>query len=284
MHRKHFDSPPRRIALFVTCMVDMIYPEVGMATVDLLERHGVEVIFPFEQTCCGQPAFNAGYRDEARALARRFVDIFEPLVRSGQVEAIVAPSGSCVTMTSHFYAALFEDSAEVEILRRVEELSAVTFELTEFLVDVLGVSDVGAHFDGRLTYHACCHLLRELGIDHQPRRLLDHVAGAEIAPLAGADECCGFGGLFAIKNAEISTAMGRRKTLNLAESGADVVALCDVSCMTHINGLLNRQGQRCRAIHIAQVLTNEVDVEPEPDRQPAKPETAEPSRRWKDAK
>ena len=279
-HRKHFSTPPRRVALFVTCLVDTIYPEVGMATVELLERHGVEVIFPVEQTCCGQPAFNAGFRDEARVLARRFLDIFEPLVRRGEVEAIVAPSGSCTTMTSHFYSVLFESPANAAERHRAEALAAVTFELTEFLVDVLGVTDTGAHFQGKLTYHACCHLLRELGIDQQPRTLLANVDGAELVELAGAEECCGFGGLFSVKNPGISTAMGQRKCVNLAQSDADVVALCDVSCMTQINGLLSRQAQRCRAVHIAQVLNSQVDVDASPDI-PAE-ETIQQPRRWQD--
>ena len=280
-HKKQFDSPPKRVALFVTCMVDMIYPEVGMATVELLERQGVEVVFPAEQTCCGQPAFNAGFWEEARPLARRFVDIFEPLVRSKQVDAVVAPSGSCTTMTSHFYNLLLED--DLAYRARAEFLGAATFELTEFLVDVLGVEEVGAHFDGVLTYHASCHLNRELGIDRQPRTLLNHVEGAEVVELEGADECCGFGGLFAIKNGEISTAMGQRKTRHIAKRDADVVTLCDVSCMTHINGLLSRQGQRTRAVHIAQVLANQVDVTPRAQTTPeTKPTT--PPRRWQDGK
>lgn len=280
-HKKQFDTPPRRVALFVTCMVDMIYPEVGMATVELLERQGVEVVFPAEQTCCGQPAFNAGFWEEARPLARRFVDIFEPLVRSKQVDAVVAPSGSCTTMTSHFYNLLLED--EPAYRARAKFLGTATFELTEFLVDVLGVEEVGAHFDGVLTYHASCHLHRELGIDRQPRTLLNHVEGAEVVEMNAADECCGFGGLFALKNADISTAMGQRKTQNIAKSAADVVTLCDVSCMTHINGLLSRQGQRTRAVHIAQVLANQVEVTPRP--QPAQ-ETKPPAppRRWQDGK
>ena len=282
--KKQFSSPPKRVALFVTCMVDMLYPEVGMATVELLERHGVEVVFPAEQTCCGQPAFNAGYRDEAAALARRFVDIFEPLVRSGQVDAVVAPSGSCTAMMTHFYRRALR-GRRLSIATAPPALAAVTFELTEFLVDVLGVTDTGAHFDGKLTYHACCHLLRELGIDRQPRRLLATRRRCRTwCELAGDDECCGFGGLFAIKNAPISTAMGQRKIGRLAESDADVVALCDVSCMTHINGLLGRQAQRCRAVHIAQLLVNEVDVQPAASRQPRNDATraATPSRRWQD--
>ncbi len=280
-HKKQFDSPPKRVALFVTCMVDMIYPEVGLATVELLERQGVEVVFPAEQTCCGQPAFNAGFWDEARPLARRFVDIFEPLVHNKQVDAVVAPSGSCATMTSHFYNLLLEDDPAYRA--RAEFLAAATFELTEFLVDVLGVEEVGAHFDGVLTYHASCHLNRELGIDRQPRTLLSHVEGAEVVEMTADDECCGFGGLFAIKNGEISTAMGQRKTQHIVKSDADVVTLCDVSCMTHINGLLSRQGQRVRVVHIAQVLTNQVDVTPRAESaSEAKPLT--PPRRWQDGK
>lgn len=283
MHKKQFTNLPRRVALFVTCMVDMIYPAVGMATVELLERLGVETIFPTEQTCCGQPAFNAGYRDEARTLAERFINIFEPLVRNGQVDAIVVPSGSCATMTSHFYRALFEDQPTSTLYKRAQALTTVTFELTEFLVDVLGVSDVGSRFQGKVTYHACCHLLRELKIDQQPRQLLANIAGAEVVELNEAEDCCGFGGLFAIKNAGISTAMGQRKTRNLAASDADIVALCDVSCMTHINGLLNRQAQRCRAVHIAEVLNSQVDVAPrEPSAPVISPERA--PRRWQDVK
>jgi L-lactate dehydrogenase complex protein LldE len=281
MKKKQFSTPPRRVALFVTCMVDMIYPEVGLATVDLLERQGIEVVFPVEQTCCGQPAFNAGFRNEARVLGRRFLDIFEPLVRTGQVEAIVAPSGSCTTMTSHFYEVLFD--AEPAERARAEALAEVTFELTQFLVDVLGVTDTGSRFAGKVTYHDCCHTLRELGIREQPRQLLSHLEAGEVVELTGADECCGFGGLFSIKNADISTAMGQRKTRNLAESGADVVAMCDVSCMTHINGLLKRQAQRCRAVHIAEVLNSQVDVAETPSTAAPEPPPA-PPRRWQDVK
>ncbi|HXF59975.1 MAG TPA: (Fe-S)-binding protein, partial [Caldilineaceae bacterium] len=212
--------------------------------------------------------------------ARRFIEVFEPLVKQEVVEAIVAPSGSCTTMTSHFYSVLFEDPAFAPWRRRAEALAAVTFELTEFLVDVLGVTRTGSRLEGRLTYHACCHLLRELGIDRQPRALLANVEGAELVELPGAEECCGFGGLFSIKNPGISTAMGQRKCLNLAQSGADVVALCDVSCMTHINGLLTRQAQRCRAVHIAEILNNQVDVST-PAPAPAPP-PAPRNRRWQD--
>lgn len=283
MHRKHFSSPPKRVALFVTCMVDMIYPDAGMATVELLEKQGIEVIFPTEQTCCGQPAFNAGYRDEARTLATRFVDIFYPLVIGGQVDAIVTPSGSCDTMVSHFYDVLFEVPEMATYRSRAAALSEVTFELTEFLVDVLNLSDVGAQFKGKITYHACCHLLRELKIDQQPRKLLQNVKDAEVVQLNGSEDCCGFGGLFSIKNADISTAMGQRKTANIAESEADVVALCDVSCMTHINGLLSRQAQHCRAVHIAEVLNNQIEA-PKPAPTQSSSSGGSAPRRWQDTK
>lgn len=290
IHRKTFATPPRRVALFVTCMVDMLYPDVGMATAELLERLGIEVVFPYEQTCCGQPAFNAGYRDEARTLALRFLDVFEPLLKQGVVDAIVAPSGSCTTMTSHFYSVLFEDPADSAARQRAERLAAVTFELTEFLVDVLGITRTGGRFEGKLAYHACCHLLRELHIHEQPRALLANIEGAEVVELNGAEECCGFGGLFSVKNSGISSAMGQRKCLNVAQSGADVVALCDVSCMTHINGLLSRQAQHARAVHIAEILNNQVALAP----QTGSPQTGSPQadapgsapvekpRRWQD--
>lgn len=282
-HRKRFETRPVRVALFVTCMVDMLYPDVGMATVDLLEQQGIEVLFPYDQTCCGQPAFNSGFRDEARLMARHFLDVFEPLISGGRVDAIVAPSGSCVAMVAHFYEVLFEAPQHEADLRRAEAVAAVTFELTEFLVDVLGVTSTHASFEGKLAYHACCHTLRELGVDRQPRLLLGAVQGQTPVDLAGNEECCGFGGLFAIKNGPISTAMGERKTKNIADSGADVVALCDVSCMTHINGLLTRQGRNCRAVHIAQILTGESEAEVSPPAPVDAPPPA-PPRRWQDVK
>ncbi len=285
MKRKQFSAPPRRVALFVTCMVDMLYPDVGMAAVDLLEQNGVEVHFPMDQTCCGQPAFNSGYRDDARAMARHFLDVFAPLVQGGRVEAIVAPSGSCTAMVAHYYPVLFEEPEFAADRARAELVASVSFELTEFLVDVLGVTTVPGAFQGRVAYHACCHTARELGVDRQPRLLLSAVEGMTEVPLAGADECCGFGGLFALKNAPISAAMGERKAQNIAGSGADVVALCDVSCMTHINGLLSRQGIACRAVHIAQLLTGEAEPPsaPPPSAPPHKA-APPPPRRWQDVR
>jgi L-lactate dehydrogenase complex protein LldE len=244
----------RRVALFVTCMVDTLYPQVGLAATNLLERNGVQVLFPEAQTCCGQPAFNAGYRRDARSMAGHFLKVFAPLLERREVDAIVAPSGSCVAMVRHFYRVLFENADDDEERRRAESVGDATYELTEYLVDVLGVERTGALFDAKCTYHPCCHLLRELGVDDQPRRLLAGVEGPGLADLHGADECCGFGGLFAVKNADLSTAMGRRKARNIENSGADYVVVNDVSCMTHLNGILKREGCRCRAIHIAEVL------------------------------
>ena len=240
-------------------MVDQLYPDVGLAAVALLERSGAEVVFPDAQTCCGQPAYNAGYRNEAREMARHFLDVFWPLVDNKAVDAIVAPSGSCVAMVRHHYETLFENAAGDTELSKVRQLSEHTYELTQYLVDVLGVEDTGAALAGKVTYHPCCHPLRELGVDAQPRALLEKVRGAEVVELPAANECCGFGGLFAIKNAAISTAMGRRKLEHMAATGAEIVAVNDVSCMTHLNGLLAREQSHCRAVHIAEVLRRHDD-------------------------
>ena len=250
------DRKPR-VALFVTCMVDTMYPDVGVAAVELLERYGAEVVFPAEQTCCGQPAFNAGYREEARRMANHFLAVFGPLVETGEIDAIVAPSGSCVAMVKHFYRVLFEGAAPATE-QLAAHVSQVTYELTQYLCDVLRVDSVDASFEGKVTYHPCCHLLRELEVDRQPRSLLASADGIELVDLPAATECCGFGGLFAIKNAGISTAMGQRKVESVVQSGADVVAVADVSCMTHINGLLGKTRHECRAVHIAELLNSSV--------------------------
>jgi len=254
MARSKSDSQRPRVALFVTCMVDTLYPQVGLAAVDLLEHYGTAVVFPEDQTCCGQPAFNAGYRDEARRMAVHFLDVFAPLVENGAVDAVVAPSGSCVAMVNHYYNVLFEGPDHATDKLRVARLREVTYELTQYLVDVLGVEDTTARHDSTITYHPCCHLLRELQIDEQPRRLLASIKDAVLVDLPAAGECCGFGGLFALKNAGISTAIGRRKLENISQSGAHFVAVNDVSCMMHINGLLKRAGHECRAVHLAELL------------------------------
>lgn len=239
-------SNPRRATLFVTCLVDMFYPEVGEAVVDLLEGMEIAVDFPADQTCCGQPAYNAGHWDEARALASRFLDLF------ADADVVVTPSGSCAAMIRHGYLELFADDPPA--LARAQHLAARTWEFSQFLVDGLGITDVGARFAGKIAYHASCHLTRELGVVDPPRALLRQVAGAQLVELPGYDECCGFGGLFAIKMAEISSAMLARKLSNIAHCGADVVVLNDVSCMMQINGGLSRARQKMRAVHLAQFL------------------------------
>ena len=281
MHKATFEKRPERVALFVTCMVDMLYPGVGIAACELLEKNGIQVLFPEEQTCCGQPAFNAGYRNEARKLARRFISIFGPLVDSGEVDAIVAPSGSCATMTSHFYEVIFQESSEPDLSIQARRLASVTFELTEFLVDVLGLVSTGAKLQGKAAYHPCCHLYRELGVDEQPRKLLAAVEGLELVDLPHAHDCCGFGGLFAIKNSGISAAMGRAKARCAQQSGADAIVLGDVSCMTHINGILSREGVDCRAQHIAEILNSNFGSHLRPPTDPG-PTPADHPRRWGD--
>ena len=236
----------RTATLFVTCLVDMLYPQVGEAVVDLLESLGLQVAFPADQTCCGQPAYNGGHRRDARAVAYHFLDVFDG------ADVIVTPSGSCAAMIRHTYPLLLADDPTAAA--RAQRLAERTWEFSQFLVDGLGVTDVGASFDGKIAYHASCHLTRGLGIVDPPRTLLQHVAGAQLVDLPGYDECCGFGGLFAIKMAEISSAMLARKLNNIARSGADMVVLCDVSCMTQINGGLTRSRMPQRAVHLAEFL------------------------------
>lgn len=236
----------RRVTLFITCIIDQIYPEIGDAVVQVLERLGVTVDFPEDQTCCGQPAFNSGFRDEARIVAGRNIEV---LRGDGDV---VTPSGSCATMIRHFYPELFADNAVM--YQAAQNLAARTYEFTEYLVDVLGVKDVGAHFPATLTVHDACHGLRGLAIKRQPRALLDHVDGAALVELPDAERCCGFGGLFAIKLGHISEAMVGDKVDAIKSTGADFAVTCDASCMTQINGRLSRDGARCRTLHIAQVL------------------------------
>ena len=217
--RIHMNSN-KNATLFIQCIVDGIYPEVGHAMAKVLRGLGVSMDCPPDQTCCGQPAFNAGYRNEARTAARRFIEIFET------APVIVCPSGSCVSMVRHHYAALFEQ--EPRWRQRAQKVAAKTYEFTEYLVDVLDVSDTGARFDGRITYHDSCHLLRNLKIREQPRRLIRNVRGAEFVEMAASDMCCGFGGSFAVKYPEISTAMVDEKVQNILDTGADAVVGCDM--------------------------------------------------------
>ncbi len=244
---------PRRVTLFVTCIVDQLYPDIGKATVHILERLGVAIHVPRGLTCCGQMAFNAGFRDESYAVAGRTIELLR-----GQGD-VVLPSGSCAAMIRHLYAELFAHSPYAG---PAAELAARTYELTEYLVDVLGVTDLGAHYRGRITYHDACHGLRFLGIGRQARALLARVGEAEMRPLPNGGTCCGFGGLFAIKQHAISEAMLERKMHDVQAAGADLVVTGDASCMTQIAGGLSRRGSSIRARHIAEVLANMVDARP----------------------
>lgn len=241
------------IQLFITCIVDTLYPEVGEAVCTVLERAGVTISVPRGQTCCGQPAFNAGMRQEAARLAKHIIRTFE-----AAPGAVVVPSGSCAAMIRHSYLELF--SGDSHWLPRAQALAARTYELSEFLVDVLGVTDLGASYQGKITYHSSCHLLRELGVDRQPRALLAHVRGAELVELPGSQECCGFGGVFSLEHPEISAEMLKRKLTNIAATQAPLVVSCDAGCITNINGGLNRTGRPQRAVHIAEILAKREDV------------------------
>ena len=238
---------PGRVQLLVTCLIDRLYPDTGMATAAVLERLGLEVHCPPAQTCCGQPAFNAGFTDEARALARHTIDVL-----SERDDPVVIPSGSCGDMVIHQYEALLADDADYAA--RAHALAARTYEFTQFLVNVLGVMDVGASSTGTMAYHACCHGLRGLGVKDEPLALLSHVAGTTLCPLVESDVCCGFGGLFSVKMADISAAMLERKRACIQQAEAGVVAVTDVSCLMHMAGGLRRAGSPVRVRHIADVL------------------------------
>jgi L-lactate dehydrogenase complex protein LldE len=229
----------------VTCLGDALFPDVGVATVRLLRRLGVEVDFPPAQTCCGQPHFNSGYRDLARDIARHTVRAFA----NGQT--VVTPSGSCAAMVKLEYPELFHNDPDGH--RRAEDLAQRTHELSDFLVNVLRVEDVGARFEGRATYHMACHL-RGLGVLTEPERLLRNVRGLELVPLERCDECCGFGGSFAVRFPEISGAMVRDKAALIEKTGADAVVATDAGCLMNIGGCLRRRQGRVRVLHLAQVL------------------------------
>jgi L-lactate dehydrogenase complex protein LldE len=231
-----------RVALFVTCVNDAVYPATGIATVRLLERLGVEVDFPEGQTCCGQPQFNTGYRKETVPLARRMAGVFDGY------DYVVTPSGSCAAMVRNHYPTMGDKEAAAFAPRM--------YELTEFLVDILGVTDVGAYFPHSVTYHPSCHGLRLLGLGERPHKLLGAVKGIELRELPGAEECCGFGGTFAVKNADVSAAMGQDKVRNAASTGAEVLCGADNSCLMHIGGVLSREGGPLRPLHIAEILAS----------------------------
>lgn len=238
---------PERVQLFVTCLVDTVAPQVGLAVADVLERLGLRVHVPPDQTCCGQPAFNAGSWDRARAMARHLIDVFSP-----DPAPIVVPSGSCGDMVIHQAPHLL--AGDPRYAEPARALAARTFELTRFLVDVLQVTDVGATCPGRLAFHPACHGLRGLGLTTEPQVLLDAVRDAERCDLPDAETCCGFGGLFAVKMSDISGSLLARKIASLEASGADTVVSTDVSCLLHIAGGLHRNGSPIRVKHLAEVL------------------------------
>jgi L-lactate dehydrogenase complex protein LldE len=234
-----------KVFLFIPCFVDQLIPQVGLDVVRVLRRIGYAVDFPEAQTCCGQPAFNTGYWDEARPLAERFVRIF------GSAEAVVSPSGSCTTMVRNFYPELLAGSPLHE---DAVKLGQRVHEFAEFLVKVAKVTDVGSTFPHKVTFHDSCHALRELHLKPEPRELLKNVRGLELVDLPNSEECCGFGGGFSFKYAMISAAMGDTKAGNIEKSGAEYVGACDSSCLLHIEGILRRKKLKARTIHLASIL------------------------------
>lgn len=235
----------KTVVLYIPCFVDQLSPQVGIDTARVLQRIGYAVDFPQSQTCCGQPAFNSGYWQDARPLAERFVRIF-----SG-ADAIVCPSGSCVTMVRNFYPELL---AGTPLAADLASLTARVYEFSEFLLKVANVKDVGASFPHRVTYHDACHALRELHIKQQPRELLRHVRGLELVEMPYCEECCGFGGTFSTKFPMISSAMGETKTANVETTAAEYVASTDPSCLMHIDGVVRMRKSKARTIHIASIL------------------------------
>ena len=236
----------KRVALFVTCIVDQVFPNVGLSMAAVLERAGWSVDFPEAQTCCGQPAFNSGYHDEARAVAEHFLDVF------GDAEHIVAPSGSCTAMASHHFEELF--AGDSRRLEQARSLGGRVREFSQFLVEVAGIEDVGATFPTVATYHDSCHALRELGIKAAPRRLLSHVRRLELREMDAAEECCGFGGTFSVKFAGVSGGMARTKIESILRTGAETVISIDSSCLMQLQGAISRAGAPLRTMHLAEVL------------------------------
>ena len=237
-----------RVALMVTCLNDALFPDVGKATVRLLRRLGVDVAFPDGQTCCGQPMVNTGYVDEAVPAVRAFVDAFHGF------DHVVTPSGSCAGSARHQHALVARRTGDAGLATAVAEVSPRVLELSEFLVDVLRVTDVGASFPHTVTYHPTCHSLRMLGVGDRPLSLLREVRGIRLVDLPDAQSCCGFGGTFAVKNPDTSIAMGSDKARHVVDSGAEVLVAGDSSCLMHIGGLLSRQRSGVRTMHLAEVL------------------------------
>lgn len=238
----------RRVSLFVTCIVDRVFPEIGLAAVDVLERLGYVVDFPREQICCGQPAFNTGYRKEAARVACHCLQVLR------NAEYVVVPSSSCASMIAHHFEELFAD--DPELLAETRRLVPRVWEFSQFLLDVAGVEDVGARYEGVVTFHDSCHGLRALKIKAGPRRLLAHVKGLTLREMNAAEECCGFGGTFSVKFAAVSCAMTRTKIESILRTGAGAVVGGDASCLMQIGGALSRAGLPIKTVHLAQVLAS----------------------------
>lgn len=238
----------KRVTLFVTCLVDQLFPKIGLSMADVLESLGYELDFPEAQTCCGQPAFNGGHWDEARQVARHFLDVFR------DSECVVCPSGSCAAMVTHHFEELF--AGDPGRLAEVEALKPRVWEFSQFLLDVAGVEDVGARLDRVVTFHDSCHGLRELRIKEGPRRLLAKVRGLELREMDIPEECCGFGGTFSVKFPEVSGGMARTKIDSILRTGAGAVVGLDSSCLMQIEGALRRAGSGVRAMHLAEVLAS----------------------------
>ena len=235
-----------RVALFITCLADQFMPQVGECVVQILRGLDVDVTFNPAQTCCGQPAFNTGYRDEARSVARKVLDLFD------EADYVVAPSGSCTSFVRVYYPELF--AADPALVAKCRELGERFFEFSEFLVKVLKVEDLGARFAHRVTYHDSCHLLRELGISEAPRKLLGKVRGLELVEMPDERLCCGFGGTFSVKFPEVSVPMGQDKLRAAALTGAEYLVAADGGCLMHLAGLIHRQGLPLKTLHLAEVL------------------------------
>jgi L-lactate dehydrogenase complex protein LldE len=227
-------------------LIDQFFPQVGESVVNVLRGLGVEIDFPQGQTCCGQPVFNSGFRRQARASAKRLINLFETS------EYIVVPSGSCASMIKSFYPELFRDSPVMK--ERAEQMADRTYEFSQFLVEVMGVTDIGASYSGAVTYHASCHLLRELGVIEEPVTLLKGVKGVRYVPMDGLNECCGFGGAFSVKYPDISHAILKDKIRHIEATGADVVLSCDSGCLMQITGAMKRNKIKVRSMHLAELL------------------------------
>ena len=242
-----------RVSLFITCLVDQMFPDVGEAMVVTLRRLGVAVSFNQAQTCCGQVAFNTGYRPETRAMAEHFLQVFE----NDPADFIVAPSGSCTAMVRNFYGELFDGPQDQQWRERLDRVRPRLREFSEFIVNELGTEDVGARFPCRVTYHDACHLLRELRISEQPRRLIRAVREVDFVEMAAPDTCCGFGGTFSVKYGEISNAILQEKLARIADSGVEYVVANDSSCLMQIAGGLSRAGSPVKTMHLAELLAKQ---------------------------